>query len=225
MIIWRRSSIRSPGRTTEQTTSRLQSIRVSVEDVAWVYYYLDSPSVVDESNRNVYSNDHITFQVALSAKETPRIMNLTSIQLSQGAGNYFTYAKLHNASAGKAGISRVAVLLFTISRLATTIRSPVNSQTTRPVCSTSCTICNDDRTEPTEYFRLSLKDTPHRWKGVVNITQSTPRNFGDYGAYNTIAIRDNDPARRHRVAGRTGGDGRGHRWRHLHGAAGHPAGQ
>ena len=113
------------------------SIRVSVEDVAWLYYYLDSPLVVDEAIGTFTATISSLFKSPFPPKR-PHIYIIESIRplISRA---YWHIPKLpYSAMQARRTITSTAGTLLTISRLATTIRSPVNSQTTRPACSTSC---------------------------------------------------------------------------------------
>ena len=165
-----------------------QSIRVSVEDVAWLYYYLDSPLVVDERIGTFYATITSLFRSPFPPKRVHNFQFL-SIDLTRGnpnpalpsrtcggGGDYSWRQVGHHFSPGD--------------------YRPISSDFAdyRASFQYIVTICNDDRTEPTEYFRLYLRDSETVWRGVVNVPQYDGVNPFEYGIYYMITILDDDPA-------------------------------
>ena len=166
-----------------------QSIRVSVEDVAWVYYYLDSPLVVDEAIGTFTVTITSLFRSPFPPKR-PHIFLFQSIDLFEGRAIPNPASSAQNCSEDGDFAERNTFHYFSPGDY-----HPISSDFAdyRASVQYIVPICNDARTEPTEYFRLYLRDHPTLWKGVVNVPQFDGDNTYDWGIYNTIAIRDNDP--------------------------------
>ena len=170
-----------------------QSIRVSVEDVAWVYYYLDSPLVVDERIGTFTVTITSLFKSPFPPK---RIHNYEFETNDLAEGNTIVNANSARHCNHGPDYERWGRGFYFLPG----DYHPISSEFSDYAASTqhTVTICNDDRTEPTEYFRVYLKDVAPGWTGVVNIMQTAPSTYPQgspyFGAYNTISIRDDDPA-------------------------------
>ena len=170
-----------------------QSIRVSVEDVAWLYYYLEAPSVVDENIGAYIVTVRSLFKSPFPPKR-PHLFELKTIEpyfraytaeirpwipaayhrhfCSQGGdyqyraiGHQFVPGDYHSLSHEFADYEASFQYFFMV--------------------------CDDAKTEPTEYFRLYLDDGPGGWDGVVNVPKEM--TFQIAGIRQLIALRDNDP--------------------------------
>ena len=170
-----------------------QSIRVSVEDVAWLYYYLEAPSVVDENIGAYIVTVRSLFKSPFPPKR-PHIFGLETIEpyfrayLSKNRpwiptayprercslggdyqyrsfGHHFVPGDYHSLSHEFADYEASFQYFFMV--------------------------CDDAKTEPTEYFRLYLDDGGGGWDGVVNVPKEM--TFQIAGIHQLIALRDNDP--------------------------------